>query len=915
MATFTFAGNFVGALNSANDDGTGGVNLELDNSRDLSGGNPYYSSTDVVEIDIPDVGPNGEFLPNNEGKIDVNWIKVNGVEIASENYTIKFGDGSDTYDSDAFFYVEGIDLVFVSPLSGMSFDDTDTSGSIPILNVPDRVADLDLNQDGDTYDAGEVGNGVFNIEATVVAELPEGVDELLTLTSGDDTEDGSDANELINALGGDDVASGEGGHDIILGGEGDDTLYGDAGEGTSQGADTTPLIMNIENLDSTTYSGGNASTGDSAVYRDIGQLEDGTMVWGRLVLVSKSDPLMTVDLAGGAGYEILLDGYGSGDVATFRFEFFNPATGEPIALNGIASFNDLDANSGTDVEAVILNSSSFTEFSTSSDTSLAISQTETEIRAAGTEANDPSEEDAWFSAQFEDRTFLEFSLESRSTMSGFSFSGDLITNPAATVIQHGNDTLEGGDGNDVIYGQGGDDSIDGGGGSDAITGGGGDDTMLGGAGDDTLAGGDGSDYIEGGEGNDLLSTGLGNDTLVGGTGDDTLHNSAGNDSLVGGAGNDSIVATLGDDTLEGGAGDDTLDGGADDDSIDGGTGNDSILFGTGDDYASGGDGDDTFVYGVGDGHDTIADFNAGNTGTLSDGDNTNNDFIDLSAYYDDIWELYADQADDGVLNQSNDGVGDVDYSDNTSFGSGSLTFTGASANNSFFTVENTGVVCFTAGTAILTPKGGVLIDDLRVGDLVCTMDDGPQPIRWIGRRDIGSDELASDPKLCPVLIPQGTFGAERSFLVSRQHALLINPDQLARAIHLTEIQGLPMRIAKGKRSVTYIHLMFDAHQIIFSEGVPSESFYPGKQAMEMLGPKSRHGLLRAFPGFAGAKNFGDIAQVYGKTARNIAKRREPLTREEASSTFPISEVAKPVLRVSRINVQRATRGSTADRSI
>ena len=72
-----------------------------------------------------------------------------------------------------------------------------------------------------------------------------------------------------------------------------------------------------------------------------------------------------------------------------------------------------------------------------------------------------------------------------------------------------------------------------------------------------------------------------------------------------------------------------------------------------------------------DGLDTITDFNFGNSGTLDDGDLTNNDFIDLSGFYDNIAELQDDFADDGVLNQSNSGNivwGQVvDYSDNTSF--------------------------------------------------------------------------------------------------------------------------------------------------------------------------------------------------------------------------------------------------------
>ena len=62
----------------------------------------------------------------------------------------------------------------------------------------------------------------------------------------------------------------------------------------------------------------------------------------------------------------------------------------------------------------------------------------------------------------------------------------------------------------------------------------------------------------------------------------------------------------------------------------GGLGNDLLNGGTEADTQTGGDGNDTFIAGTG---DTILDFNAGNTGGISDGDLTNNDLVDLSSYY------------------------------------------------------------------------------------------------------------------------------------------------------------------------------------------------------------------------------------------------------------------------------------------
>ena len=396
---------------------------------------------------------------------------------------------------------------------------------------------------------------------------------------------GSNGDDNISGSNGADVVLGGRGNDLVDGGDGDDTLMGDV-EG-EEGQDATPLVLNINNVVSESYNCNNAQAGDYAIYRDVAFLDDGTSVWGRLVLVSASDPYMTIDLTGERGAEITIDGYGTGDTAQFRLEFFDPTTGEPVAINSTATFNDLDQNyNAWDVEAVSLNADDFDAFGTASNSSLNVSNDGTTVRAAGTEANDPTDQDAWFSAQFAGQTSINFTLEARSTASGFTLSGDLIDDAVYVPIVEGNDTLLGGVGRDVIFGQGGndwldggddDDEVDGGDGDDHILGGRGNDILRGGAGRDVLSGGDGDDLIDGGEGDDYLSTGLGNDTLLGGEGNDTLHNSAGDDSLVGGVGNDSIVATAGNDTLIGDEGDDTLIGGTDNDSMDGGADNDLML--------------------------------------------------------------------------------------------------------------------------------------------------------------------------------------------------------------------------------------------------------------------------------------------------------------------------------------------------
>ena len=52
----------------------------------------------------------------------------------------------------------------------------------------------------------------------------------------------------------------------------------------------------------------------------------------------------------------------------------------------------------------------------------------------------------------------------------------------------------------------------------------------------------------------------------------------------------------------------------------------------------------------------------------------------------------------------------------------------------FVTVDT--VPCFVAGTRITTPRGDVAVETLRPGDLVLTKDDGFQPLRWSGEREV-----------------------------------------------------------------------------------------------------------------------------------------------------------------------------------
>ena len=614
---------------------------------------------------------------------------------------------------------------------------------------------------------------------------------IITGSPNDDTIQGTAEDDQITAGAGQDIVSGEGADDLIDGGSGDDILYGDAGVGTAPGLDASPLTLAYENR--TTNTGRNADVGDSVVYRNVAQLEDGTQIYGRLILIAKSNDDLPVDLTGGTGAEILLNSGRSsdqdfaGETARFRLEFFDPTTGDPVSLNSIATFNDLDRNSPGDQESVTVDANSFTAFATADDTSLQVTQSGGVATAAGTEQNSPDDQDAWFSAQFENREFIEFELETRSTQSGFTLSGDLIDDAVVTPIVAGNDTLIGGAGQDTLFGQGGDDSLDGGEG---------DDSLEGGEGADTLDGGDGQDMLLGGAGADEITTGGGDDSVFAGDGDDRITIGPGNDRVLGEQGSDTFTFN--------GAGDHQILGGEDADGLD-------------------------------------------------------IDRIDLTGIDRNTYRLIPGQPEEGrieFLDSDGNVIGRTNYAQ----------------------IEEV-VICFTPGTMIATKRGEKPVQQLKVGDRVITRDNGPQELRWIGRRNLNRHDLSKMPQYLPILIRAGALGKgapHRDMMVSPNHRMLVTSELaelmfgerevLVAAKHLVSLDGVdPAPVSK----VSYIHMMFDRHEVVLADGTWAESFQPGEHAMAGIQKDQRQEILDLFPQLVdirGLKNFA--------AARRLLKAHE-----------------------------------------
>ncbi|WP_343117376.1 Hint domain-containing protein [Ostreiculturibacter nitratireducens] len=167
------------------------------------------------------------------------------------------------------------------------------------------------------------------------------------------------------------------------------------------------------------------------------------------------------------------------------------------------------------------------------------------------------------------------------------------------------------------------------------------------------------------------------------------------------------------------------------------------------------------------------------------------------------------------------------------------------------------IICFVAGTMILTPEGERPVEDLSAGDLVLNARGEPVRLLWNGRRRVMPDEFGRHPQLRPVRIPQDHFGPGkpgRPLLVSPQHRvwiegwaveLLIGAEAaLVPAIHLVDGD---VRQVGGDEAVVYHHLLFEEHEIVVSNGLPTESLQPTLDNVQGSDPAARAELDLIFP--------------------------------------------------------------------
>lgn len=160
-------------------------------------------------------------------------------------------------------------------------------------------------------------------------------------------------------------------------------------------------------------------------------------------------------------------------------------------------------------------------------------------------------------------------------------------------------------------------------------------------------------------------------------------------------------------------------------------------------------------------------------------------------------------------------------------------------------------VSFLRGTHVTLASGAqALIEDLKVGDMVLTRDDGPRPLRWIGNattRAVGGG--------APIRIRAGALNNSGDLIVSPESRLLIYQRSDALGVGRSEVLVCARHLVNGDSIVQqdggfvdYFQLLFDEHQIIYAGGIAIETMLVNPRTRGMLPAKLNDTLPCPLPG-------------------------------------------------------------------
>ncbi len=131
--------------------------------------------------------------------------------------------------------------------------------------------------------------------------------------------------------------------------------------------------------------------------------------------------------------------------------------------------------------------------------------------------------------------------------------------------------------------------------------------------------------------------------------------------------------------------------------------------------------------------------------------------------------------------------------------------------------------CFAAGTRILTARGEIKVEFIRVNDRVVLHDRRTVPVIWIGARRVDCTRHPRPETVWPILIAAGALGdgvPHRDLVVSPDHAFWFDGHLIPAKIL---VNGYSVRQIR-RFGVNYYHVELPFHAVLFADGAPAESY-------------------------------------------------------------------------------------------
>lgn len=201
--------------------------------------------------------------------------------------------------------------------------------------------------------------------------------------------------------------------------------------------------------------------------------------------------------------------------------------------------------------------------------------------------------------------------------------------------------------------------------------------------------------------------------------------------------------------------------------------------------------------------------------------------------------------------------------------------------------------CYASGTRIAVPAGEVAVEDLRIGDLVMTASGTAKKVKWLGRRSYTAAVAAANAHVRPVIIRKDAIAAgmpHRDLMVSANHGVFIDD---AFVLAATLVNGVSILRSDELAPVSYVHIEMDAHDVVFAEGLPAETYVDDKSRLMF---DNADEFFQLYGADQGAANFS-AARIEEGTQLEALRRR---IAARAGIAAPIASFGSIIGNVERI---------------